>query len=66
MEYTKIMLIIFAIQVGFRLASEVLLWFADKTETKWDNRIAKVLSTIAWFLGLILGKFGYGSPKKLK
>lgn len=33
------------------------------TDTKWDNKVAGVISQLAWVIGSFLGKFGYSVPK---
>ena len=76
-EWLKILAIIASIQIALRSIAEVLTVihklldsFASKTETKLDDKIAKSAKSLAkwtarmaWFLGVILGKFGYGTPK---
>jgi hypothetical protein len=37
--------------------------FAVITENKWDNKLAGWLSEAAWVSGVLVGKFGYGTPK---
>jgi len=45
--------------------AEGLTRIAVKTDAKWDNKLASVLSQIAWILGSFLGKFGYSVPKEV-
>lgn len=38
---------------------------AVHTENKYDNMIANGFSKVAWFLGTIISKFGFGQPKQV-
>jgi len=35
------------------------------TENKWDNMAANAFTKVAWFLGSIISKFGWGMPKQV-
>jgi len=56
---------------GMLVSIYTLLWLLGEgltrvsvwTENKWDNKIAAGLSSITWFLGTVLGRFGYKLPK---
>lgn len=55
--------------VGFQFVlyglAEGLTRIAVLTESKFDNKIAAILSQAVWVLGSFLGKFGYSVPKKV-
>lgn len=38
---------------------------AVHTENKYDNMIANGFSKVAWFLGTVIAKFGFGQPKQV-
>ena len=51
------------LQVILRGLAEGLTRISVATDAKWDNKVAAVLSQVSWFLGTMLGKFGYSVPK---
>ena len=59
----KALAFVMALQIFLRGAAEALTRVADYTETKWDNKLAAWFSQASWFLGVFLGKLGYGVPK---
>jgi formate-dependent nitrite reductase membrane component NrfD len=59
----KILGILVAIQFMLFGIATGLTKIAIYTENKWDNKAAAILSQIAWFLGVFIGKFGYSVPK---
>lgn len=62
---SKLTIILVGVQLLLRALAEALTRAAEKTAAKWDNKLAKTLALISWFLGVILGKFGYGIPDKV-
>lgn len=52
-----------AIQIILYALGEALTRISVYTENKWDNDLAAKVSSIAWYLGLIISKFGYSVPK---
>ena len=62
-EFGKLMAFVLGLQIILRGLAEGLTRFSDYTDTTWDNKAAAVLSEIVWFLGAVLGKVGYGTPK---
>lgn len=38
---------------------------AVHTENKYDNMAANALSKLAWFLGTLISRFGWGMPKQV-
>ena len=38
---------------------------AVHTENKYDNMIANGFSKVAWMLGTVIAKFGFGQPKQV-
>jgi hypothetical protein len=65
LEMAKFLLIVIVVQVLLRTAAEALMRFAITTETKWDNKVARMLSDLTWYLGAFLGLFGIGTPKPM-
>ena len=55
--------IMMGIQVVLYGVATGLTKIAVLTETNTDNKVAAVLSQVAWFTGSLLGKFGYSIPK---
>ena len=55
--------------IGFQVllygVAEGLTRISVLTEAKWDNKLAHWLSEAAWLMGVIIGKFGYSTPKLL-
>ena len=45
--------------------ADLLLWFSAKTENKWDNRLANAISSATWFVGVLVSKAGWSTPKAL-
>lgn len=43
--------------------AEGLTRIAVYTDNKWDNKLAGWLAEAAWVSGVVVGKFGYGTPK---
>jgi hypothetical protein len=62
----ELMLALVAVQLGLRLAGEGLTKASKKTRAKWDNAVAKAVSSAAWILGEFLGRFGYGTPSEVR
>lgn len=62
----EIMLALVAAQVGLRIIGEGLTKASEKTARKWDNKVAKAVSSVSWFLGEFLGRFGYGVPSEVR
>jgi len=61
----KVIPVMIAIQVILYGLAEGLTRLSVFTENKWDNKVAMWLSQAAWVLGVLLGKFGYSTPKLL-
>jgi len=59
----KIMIYMVALQIMLRGLAEGLTRIAVTTESNTDNKIASWISQASWFLGAMLGKFGYAVPK---
>lgn len=59
----KLIAFIVAIQLILFAIAEALTRISVFTENKWDNDLAQKLSKISWFLGVVIGKFGYSVPK---
>jgi len=61
--FSKIIAFGLAVQVVLYALGEALTRVSVYTENKWDNNLAQKLSSIAWYMGLIISKFGYSVPK---
>jgi hypothetical protein len=61
--FPKLIAFIVSLQLVLFAVAEALTRISAFTETKWDNDIAKKVSKAAWFLGVMIGKFGYSTPK---
>lgn len=61
--FAKIIVFGLAVQMVLYALGEALTRVSVYTENKWDNNIAAKISGIAWYLGLIISKFGYSVPK---
>ena len=59
----KLLPILVGVQVILYGVAEGLTRIAVITEAKWDNKLAAWLSEAAWVAGVLVGKFGYGTPK---
>jgi hypothetical protein len=59
----KTVAFIIGLQIMLYGISEGLTRIAVITENKWDNKAAAILSQAAWWLGVVIGKFGYSTPK---
>lgn len=59
----KLAAFMLTLQIILRGLAEGLTKISDYTSTTWDNKIAVYASKAAWFIGVGLGKFGYGEPK---
>ena len=55
--------IVVGTQVILYGVAEGLTRIAVVTENKWDNKLASWLSEAAWVAGVLIGKFGYSTPK---
>jgi len=61
--FAKIVAFGLAIQVVLYALGEALTRVSVYTDNKWDNDLAAKVSSFAWYLGLIISKFGYSVPK---
>ena len=61
-QLSKVLAFVLALQVILRGLAEGLTKISDLTENRWDNKLAHILSEASWFLGVILGKMGWGEP----
>jgi hypothetical protein len=59
----KLIAFVVAIQLVLFAVAEALTRISVITENKWDNDLAQKISKVAWFLGVMIGKFGYSTPK---
>lgn len=59
----KIAAFMMALQIILRGLAEGLTKISDYTSNTWDNKFAAYASEASWFIGVWLGKFGYGEPK---
>lgn len=55
--------LVIAGQVLLRGVAEGLTRISVLTENKWDNKLARWASDAAWISGVVIGKFGVGTPK---
>lgn len=62
--FAKILAIVAGCMLALRGAGEGLTHWAASTENKWDDGLAKTFNQAIFFLGTLLGKFGYGAPKE--
>ena len=62
--FAKILGIIAACMIALRGIGECLTRYAASTENTWDDGIAKSINRCIWYLGTMLGKFGYGAPNE--
>lgn len=59
--------VIIIVMYVFRYSAMLLGWVAEKTEAKWDNKLAKILAKVADLIAWVIGNFGVGSmPKTVK
>lgn len=61
--FMKMLPVVIGTQVILLGVAEGLTRISAATENKWDNKAASMLSEAAWLLGLVIGKFGYSTPK---
>ena len=61
--FTKLKAFIVSLQLVLFAVAEALTRISVMTENKWDNDLAQKVSKAAWFLGVMIGKFGYSTPK---
>jgi hypothetical protein len=61
--FAKIVAFGLAVQIVLYALGEALTRVSVYTDNKWDNDVAAKVSSIAWYLGLIISKFGYSVPK---
>ena len=61
--FAKMVPIVVATQVLLYGVAEGLTRISVITEAKWDNKLAGWISEAAWVAGVLVGKFGYGTPK---
>lgn len=59
----KLIPMIVGVQILLYGVAEGLTRISVITENKWDNKLANWLSEAAWVAGVLVGKFGYGTPK---
>lgn len=59
----KLLALMGGVYVVLRGLAEGLTRISIYTSNTWDNKAAETLSNATWFLGSMLGKFGYGTPK---
>lgn len=59
----KFIAFVIAIQLVLFALGEALTRISEFTENKWDNDAAKKISSFAWYLGVVISKFGYSVPK---
>ena len=61
--FPKLIAFIVSLQLVLFAVAEALTRISAFTENKWDNDLAQKVSKAAWFLGVMIGKFGYSAPK---
>lgn len=61
--FAKMLPVVVATQVLLYGVAEGLTRLSVLTENKWDNKASEKLSELAWLLGVVIGKFGYSTPK---
>ena len=61
--FPKLIAFIVSLQLVLFALAEALTRISVITENKWDNDLAQKISKVAWFLGVMIGKFGYSTPK---
>ena len=63
--YATLISVILCIQVILRALGEIFTKIGKHTENTWDNKIGKVLGQASFWIGTVMGKFGYGEPNEV-